>query len=146
MSGARLLLASSVVTMFLAPDVSACVCTESGDISAQYGQAAAVFVGRVVALEVAPNPARASGEDDMVATLRVERRWKGPRTRTIRVRTCGTQAVGCTCGFDFQLGARYVVFATGRRLETTSCDRTRLALAADDIIRDAERLSKEAAR
>ena len=82
----------------------------------------------------------------MVATLRVERRWKGPRTSLVRVRTCGTQAAVCTCGFDFQLGARYVVFASGSRLETTSCDRTRLALAADALIRELETLPKQTAR
>ncbi len=145
MRTSRLLLATTVA-IFVAADALPCVCPESGDVSAAYRQAAAVFVGRVVTLEVAPNPAREPGEDDMVATLRVERLWKGPRTSTLRVRTCGTQAAACTCGFDFQLGARYVVFASGKRLETTSCDRTRVALAADDIIREIETLPKERAR
>jgi hypothetical protein len=145
MRALRLFLTTTLAVL-IAADAFPCVCPESGDISAAYRQAAAVFVGRVISLEVAPSAAREPGEDDMVATLQVERRWKGPRTSTLRVRTCGTQATVCTCGVDFQLGARYVVFASGKRLETTSCDLTRLALAADDLIREVEMLPKETAR
>jgi hypothetical protein len=60
----------------------------------------------------------------MIATFRVERRWKGAPGKVVRVRTCGTQTSVCTCGTDFRLGASLVVFAVGNPLSTGSCQRT----------------------
>jgi hypothetical protein len=102
----------------------ACVCVKSEGFEADFRGASAVFAGRVVALEIAQHPSSEGPVEYMVATLRVEHRWKGPKNSTIRVSTCGTQQMLCTCGTDFQLGAHYVVFAGGEPLATGSCDRT----------------------
>lgn len=95
----------------------------------------------------------------MVATFAVERRWKGPTMRRLRVQTCGTQAMLCTCGFDFQLGQRYVVFADGKPPETSSCNRNAIlprlpkgeatkiraaggVLPGDDLLKDLDAVAK----
>ena len=127
----------------------ACVCYESHGLKADFADAAAVFAGQVVALQIAPD---AAGGEQTIATFRVERRWKGPKDAEIRVRTCGTQEMICTCGNDFPLGAHFVVFALGTPLSTSSCQRTRrynrvpgdLGLqwvGAEDLVRDLDQLA-----
>ena len=111
--------------LLAAGQAGACVCYESSGLEADFREAAAVFAGRVVALQTATTKSAGKVEEEMVATLSVERRWKGPKNAEIRVRTCGTQEMLCTCGTDFQLGARFVVFAVGKPLSTSSCQRTR---------------------
>jgi hypothetical protein len=82
-----------------------------------------VFVGRIVSLEISSKVIGGETIENMIATFDLERRWKGPSVRRLRVQTCGTQALVCTCGFNFQLGERYVVFAEGKPLKTSSCNR-----------------------
>ena len=108
----------------LARDAGACICTESAGLAADFGEASAVFAGEIVALELVEKTVEDTVVQDMVATFRVVRRWKGPSGDRIRVKTCGTQASLCTCGAAFALGKRFVVFASGKPLETSSCDRT----------------------
>ena len=117
----------TLLPVLLAPasPTGACVCYESAGLEADYREAAAVFAGKVVGLEVVTTTIAGHLDEEMVATLRVERHWKGPKSAEIRVRTCGTQEMLCTCGTDFQLGARFVVFAVGKPLSTGSCQRTR---------------------
>jgi len=79
----------------------------------------------------------------MVATFEVEQRWKGPSLRRLRVLTCGTQTFVCPCGADLELGQRYVVFAEGKMLETSSCNRTTIANpAGDDLLKDLDAIAK----
>ena len=78
----------------------------------------------------------------MVATFNVERRWKGAQGRTVRVRTCGTQTMICTCGVDFQIGQRYVVLAACNSLETDICWPTQTADGAENIIKELDIAAK----
>jgi hypothetical protein len=103
----------------------ACVCYESEGLAADFREASAVFAGRVVALEIVTRKIDGRAEEETVATLEVLRRWKGSSDSKLRVRTCGTQTMICTCGTHFELGAYFVVFAQGEPLETGSCQRTR---------------------
>jgi hypothetical protein len=131
----------------------ACVCGESSGLEADYREAEAVFAGRIVALQVAAAKAGDNTDEHMVATVVVERRWKGPKTREIQVRTCGTQEMLCTCSTDFELGGRFVIFATGKPLSTNSCQRTRRYqripgdatlqwVGAEDLVRDLDALER----
>ena len=111
---------------------SACLCAEQGSLADEYRQSRAVFVGRIVSIELATTSLNGDRAENMIATFEIERRWKGPAVRRLRVQTCGTQMMICTCGADFQLGQRYVVFANGKRLETGSCSRTTIVNPEDD--------------
>jgi hypothetical protein len=112
------------------------VCADTGTLADEYRQSSAVFVGRIVSLEISTKVVKGHRIENMVATFEVERRWKGPSARRLRVQTCGTQMMACTCGVDFQLGQRYVVFAEGRPLQTSSCNRTTLAdTAGEDLLK-----------
>jgi hypothetical protein len=157
MTTTRALPALAFLVLLLTPATrsDACVCYESSGLAADYREAGAVFAGKVVALHVASVKIAGHVEEEMVATLGVERRWKGPRTAEIQVRTCGTQEMLCTCGTDFQLGARFVVFAMGKPLSTGSCQRTRRYqrvpgeadvqwVGAEDLVRDLDALEPTA--
>jgi hypothetical protein len=121
--------------------LSACVCGERGTVAEAFKAARVVFVGRVVALEVKPFVVAGRSEEGTVATFEIERGWKGASRGKVRIRTCGTQVMVCTCGVDLQLGERYVVFAAGNPLETSQCDATDLAAAASELIGNIERLA-----
>jgi hypothetical protein len=84
-----------------------------------------VFIGRAIAQEVdAPADRRPWYT---VTTFEVEEMWKGSPDTTVRVRTCGALrrdlGLGYSCdpSFMFQVGARYLVFATREPLETDEC-------------------------
>ena len=117
------ILACIVATMCAAHPVAACTCADLGSLADEYHHSRAVFVGRIVSIEISSKIVDGERVENMVATFTVERRWKGPTIRRLRVQTCGTQTLVCTCGFSFQLGERYVVFAEGKPLETSSCNR-----------------------
>jgi hypothetical protein len=52
----------------------------------------------------------------------------------------------CTCGADFQLGQRYVVFAEGKPLETSSCNRTTVAdPVGDELLKGLDAIAKRKA-
>lgn len=136
-----------------ASPVDACVCYESAGLEADFREAAAVFAGKVVAVEIATVTVADRQEEVMVATIKVARRWKGPKDELVRVRTCGTQEMICTCGTNFRLGSHFVVFAVGKPLQTGSCQRTRAYtsmpqepgiewLGAEDLVRDLDALTR----
>lgn len=118
----RLLLGCIVVIACTARPVGACTCAEFGSLANEYHHSRAVFVGRIVSIEISSKVIKGETIENMIATFVVERRWKGPSVRRLRVQTCGTQALVCTCGFDFELGERYVIFADGKPLNTSDCN------------------------
>ena len=122
------ILACIVATMCAARPVAACTCADLGSLADEYHHSSAVFVGRIVSIEISSKIVDGERVENMVATFTVERRWKGPTIRRLRVQTCGTQTLVCTCGFNFQLGERYVVLAEGKPLETSSCNRNAILL------------------
>lgn len=132
----RFCLACIVAVVCAARPAAACACADLGSLADEYRRSGAVFVGRIVSVEISTRVHEGHRVENMIATFYVERRWKGPHARRLRVRTCGTQTQVCTCGADFQLGQRYVVFAEGKPLETSSCNRTTVADAAgEDLLR-----------
>jgi hypothetical protein len=95
-----------------------------------------VFVGRVVRVTAADG----HRERTLVATFAVEKAWKGVRQPEIALTTPkGSSA----CGFDFEPGQRYLIYAyslpqrsPSPRLATNICTRTRqmqAQMAADDV-------------
>ena len=139
----RLCLACVVVILCAARPAGACVCADLGSLADEYRRSSAVFVGRIVSLEISTKVIEGDRIENMVATFDVERRWKGPSVRRLRVQTCGTQMLVCTCGVDFQLGQRYVVFAEGKPLQTSSCNRTTITdTAGEDLLKGLDAVAK----
>ena len=155
----RLLLGCVVVILCAAYPVGACVCADLGSLADEYHHSSAVFVGRIVSLEISSKVIEGETIENMIATFDVERRCKGPSVRRLRVQTCGTQALVCTCGFNFQLGERYVVFAEGKPFKTSSCNRNSIlpqlpqgeaakiraaggVLPGDDLLKELDAIAK----
>ena len=89
----------------------------------------AVFSGKVV--EVIENP---KDIFNVVVRLRVERTWKNVRAGEVLI---VTGSGGGDCGYRFEVGESYLVYAYGSRggrLGTNICQRTRkIADAGEDI-------------
>ncbi|MDQ0417357.1 hypothetical protein J2Z48_001530 [Croceifilum oryzae] len=98
-------------------DVQACSCVPLGDPIKEADKSSAVFVGQVVKLEDDAN--------QHIATLHVSKRWKGELDPELTVYTALS---GAACGFEFEMGKEYLVYATKENghLTTTICSRTKL--------------------
>jgi hypothetical protein len=104
-------------------------CGPPPSIEAEFEASSVVVIGRVVGIATTmrewPEP-DVTGErlkfQMRVATVEVERRWKGPVAKTIQVETCEL----CTTGVWFAIGERWVVFAHGEPPTTSDCGRTLL--------------------
>ncbi len=150
----RLALALAIVAFAPMSTAFACRCVRSTPADA-LARAAAVFEGRVLEVTPVRNDAPVelaapcvSGDCDerpseptpeAVTTsvdvrFSVTRQWKGVTTEEIRVRTARDSAA---CGFPFEVGEDYLVYASaeqGGALSTGLCDRTaRVADASEDL-------------
>jgi serpin B len=118
--------------IFTAPPVYACSCMPPGAPRAEMAQAAAVFAGRVTDVK-APGGLIISSADPTTVTFAVSHVWKGPEESVLVVKTARDSA---SCGFPFQTGQEYLVYAfdTGAELTTHLCSRTAfLADAREDL-------------
>ena len=130
------LLAAVVVLVALpsAPaSLSACTCAPPGPPQQELERADAVFSGKVESIQPAPRP-----EDDpqwpsrLEVTLRLRAVWKGvPEGERVTVFTASQSAA---CGFGFEKGKKYLVYAydAGGELTATLCSRTSLLKRADE--------------
>jgi hypothetical protein len=101
-------------------------------------ESSAVFSGEVVEVEKGPR-IKMMGLGDRV-TLRASEVWKGPQQRTFEV---STPRSGAACGFLFEEGQEYLVYASGRQdFEVYLCSGTRPLSAANAhlaVLGDGER-------
>jgi hypothetical protein len=144
------------IVLSISDKVSACSCA-SISIEDEFSAADAVFTGKVLSIQAKVGrigrwfrelSAVLSGSDlddstfDIVIILAVEKYWKGSASGTTTVETADP-SICCTCGFEFRSGERYLVFASGAPLRTSSCSRTQLATIASPDIVKVESFSKE---
>ena len=127
----RYLCAAAFLVFVAVPHAAACVCVDRGTDREQIREADIVILGRVVALELRSKEVERETIEYTVATVEVQRRWKGPDRRTIEVSTCGDQAMICTCGVHFDLGGTFIVI-TENEHQVSSCGLTRLIAPGDD--------------
>lgn len=129
------LLGIAVCLIFVTEVGLACTCelpragmTTKQAVSQARDKSKAVFSGEVV--EVIQNPQVFYVE----VRFKVENSWKQVRTDELIIRT---GRGGGDCGYNFEVGQRYLVYAYGSdetRLETNICQRTRrLADAGEDL-------------
>jgi hypothetical protein len=114
MRAVSVLICVIVVSCFAVTSARACVCSVSSPCSS-FEQAAVVFVGTVRSIDVTNGTVQRFGKTeevlrDLVAHFEVERRFKGiPEGQ-------GTIDVGSfvftDCGYRFESGKRYIVYAT----------------------------------
>lgn len=112
----------AVGVLFSGIRAEACSCLPPPAPKIALEKAGAVFLGVVTKLELVQDP---SSWPKVKATLAVNRTWKGVTTKTVEVTT---SRGGASCGFGFQLGQEYLVYAyTAKTGEWTTslCTRTR---------------------
>ncbi len=117
----------------------ACSCNAQLDVTLARERADAAFVGRVTELRLAPgfseDPTISYATEDLQVILVVHSQWKGDIGDRTLVRTAFTC---CLCGFTFETGEEYLVYAVfgeDGTLRTSLCTRTRrLADATHDPV------------
>ena len=133
MSSRPLAALASLVLMGLAlwvllPDcASACSCALPGGSNKERVESAldsseAVFSGEMVKID-RPSPIKSS-LDPETFTFRVSGSWKGPEGGALEVRT---PVSGISCGYPFEEGQEYLVYASGgQELKVDLCSETKL--------------------
>jgi hypothetical protein len=123
----------SVAAAWVAGPARACSCAQPPDVPTAFEGATAVFLGTVTSVGVDTSGAMAS----YGAVFSVTESWKGPAGSEIRVVTAQSSAA---CGFDFQVGVAYVIYAyvwpgdEDVTLRTHLCTRTHAAFDGDPDI------------
>lgn len=106
-----------LLAMLLAPrEVAACSCVRPSFDEAR-SSSAAIFEGRVD--EIAP----VEGADEVRVRFHVTQAWRGVEHESVVIQTASN---GAACGYTFEAGQHYLVYA-GRRDETlvvSLCSRT----------------------
>ena len=117
--------------LLLLPDcASACSCM-GVPIQRYISSSDAVFSGEVVDLQKGASASRMFGPSDTV-TLRASEVWKGPQRETLEV---STPSQGSACGYAFEEGQEYLVYAYGKQdLKVDACGgTTHLSKADEDL-------------
>ena len=112
------------LTLFTNDVVSACSCLPFGEesvaqqVNRAKKDASVVFSGKV--LEVVRKPESSS----VIVKFRADKSWKGNVSRRISLSTGADSAL---CGFNFEVGKSYLIYAQGtdaKNLQTNICTRT----------------------
>jgi hypothetical protein len=92
--------------------------------------ATAVFAGTVADVQL-PGGVVQSSADPTQIILEVSQVWKGPEFTNLVVSTAQSSA---SCGFEFEFGRDYLVYASGdeTNLQVSLCSRTRLLDDAEE--------------
>lgn len=108
----------------------ACSCVPPGPPHEELAKATAVFSGKVVGLSKTFS-VFGSSADPVKVTFQVYTVWKGPVNQTITITTARS---GATCGYTFEKGGEYLVYADGTEnsLAVSLCSRTQPVVAAED--------------
>jgi hypothetical protein len=121
----RLIMVLPLLALFLAAapqKAYACSCMMPGSPQEEMDRSAAVFAGKVIKME-APTGPIISSADPVAVLFEVSEVWKGPQEAQIRLTTARDSA---SCGYEFQGGGEYLVYAYEGEfgLEAGLCTRT----------------------
>ena len=101
----------------------ACSCVFSPEplkkqVQGAFSSSDAVFSGEVIEIKASP-----TNEYDVLVKLKINYVWKGESTREITIKTAKDSAM---CGYNFEVGKKYLVYAYGLKdaLSTSNCSRT----------------------
>jgi hypothetical protein len=128
---AAALFASSL--LFFPREASACSCVKSDSIQEITSRSDAVFEGTATSVKSSSLTLFRSPAKAVKASFQVNEVWKGHVAPTIEVLTANSSD---SCGFEFQEGERYLVYAaaTGKSMEVSLCSGTMLHSKANEHI------------
>lgn len=127
-----MVLVLATLGVFVGPAAPACACSCAGGTESEaFAGADSVFVG-VVAKVAEPWPSLSSA-DPVTVTFTVTEVFKATIPADVRVLTVSD---GASCGYDFEPGARYLVFARadGDVWRTGLCDGNRVLTAQESVV------------
>lgn len=113
------------------PKARACSCIPPEPTGQAIEKADAVFAGRVT--DVVPPANMTSSADKTKLTFEASHVWKGVVSKTISANTASSSA---SCGYNFEKGKEYIVYAMNSEdgLDVSLCSRTALlADASEDL-------------
>lgn len=124
-----------LVSFFKTPDVAyACSCIMPGLPLEEMERSEAVFSAEVVDIRGSePFSGNSSGIEPKLVAMEVSEVWKGSVEAEVVVQTAADSAA---CGYDFQVGGEYLVYAstTDGALSVSLCSRTMpLSNAGEDL-------------
>lgn len=120
-----LAIAALLLGLASADPARACSCAPPPEPQQALASATAVFTGTVLAVDTT--------QTNRQVRLRVEGIWKGAKCGEVTIVTGLNDA---DCGFDFQVGTSYLIYAdrTQGKLSTNICSRTKAtAQASEDL-------------
>ncbi|WP_176706232.1 hypothetical protein [Paenibacillus hemerocallicola] len=112
--------------------VHACSCAGPSPVQDDLNRKTAIFAGKVKSVDKPRGGLIRSSADPVEVTFEVTDVWKGELRSETKVYTAMS---GASCGYEgFAAGQSYIVFAHGLsdRLETGSCERTKLLASASE--------------
>lgn len=104
--------------LFGAKETFACSCVPRDQATNNdFQKATAVFTGRVLSVQ------RKENAENVTVKLTIQKYWKGKVSNEIKIVTASNSAA---CGFNFEVGKDYLVYATetNGKLSTNNCSRT----------------------
>jgi Carboxypeptidase regulatory-like domain len=132
-----LLLGFLTAVLLASPTVNACTCGGTGAPCESFGTASAVFAGRVISDQVKEMPKKLDRTEidwlPRAVKFSVEQAFSGVMGTEVEV---FTGRGGGDCGYGFQVGQRYLVYAYNYqgKLTTSICTRTRhFSQATEDL-------------
>jgi len=131
----RILLLLVIITSMLTIETGpayACSCAPPGPPDEELSNAAAVFTGKVISLAKPKGGfGPVSSADPIEVTFQVDKVWKGSVSQTTTITTARS---GASCGYTFEKGSEYIVYAHGQEnnLSVSLCSRTQPLDTADD--------------
>lgn len=116
-----LIFAAMVVTFASVENALACSClasqeSETRQIEGAFNGSEAIFAGEVVEV-------KGAGDNNLAVKFKVKKIWKGSAVKEITINTAENSAM---CGYNFEVGKQYLVYANaaGDKFSTTDCSRT----------------------
>jgi hypothetical protein len=116
-------LALSIFLLVSVEKSFACTCMMSPEplkkqVKTAFSDSAAIFEGEV--LEVSQSTEK---EFEFVVRIKISKSWKGEQTGEITITTANQSSL---CGYNFEVGKKYLVYAHGskERLYVDNCSRT----------------------
>lgn len=116
---------------FLPAEAHACSCVPPPPPQEALEKHSAVFSGKVIKIKMPEEKEIMSSADPVHVLFNVKEVWKGEIEKQVGVSTAMSTA---SCGFHFESGGEYIVYASGEMdaLKVSLCSRTALLFDAEE--------------